>query len=216
MAKLIWSSPAEKTFRSGISKGVLYKSSGSGYDLAYPWNGLVGVEETPSGGEVTPYYYDGVRFHNDYATDEFSAKISAYTYPQAFESCLGEQKVGNWLMAQNQTRERFGLSYQVNVGDANDKEDYEIHLIYNASVSPISKSYATDTINKNLSTFSFQIETIPEIVSNQRPTAHFVVPSKLISPATLTQLTDGLYGTNSTNAQLPPADAIAGLSIMYP
>ena len=71
MARLEWDSIGNRYFRAGLDRGVLYPKNERGV----PWNGLISVDESPSGGAPTPLYMDGVKYFNEADLEEFYASI---------------------------------------------------------------------------------------------------------------------------------------------
>ena len=91
MVAIVWDRVGERFFETGIDRGVLYPAVGDGV----PWNGLVSVNHTPSGGEAKARYIDGYKYQNRATPQEYEATIEAYTYPDEFETCVGIVDVGN-------------------------------------------------------------------------------------------------------------------------
>lgn len=202
--KLNWNAVGERYFETGVDRGVLYVA---GSAEGVPWNGLVAVNEAPTGGEITPSYIDGIRYLNDTSSEEFQAIVEAYTYPDEFEQCDGTISVKNGLFGTLQKRKSFGLSYRTRVG--NDvgglKHAYKIHLIYNATASPSPRSNKSvgDTIEPD--NFSWGLSTIPVAFKGHRPTSHFIIDSRDTPVEALKIIEDVLYGTDETPARLPSA-----------
>lgn len=63
--KLLWDKTGERTYETGVDRGVLYPMSAAGtYPLGVAWNGLTGVTESPSGAEASPIYADNIKYLN--------------------------------------------------------------------------------------------------------------------------------------------------------
>ena len=210
MPKLIWDKTDERIFETGVSKGVLYpfNTQTKAYDKGVVWNGLTGVTESPSGAEATPLYADNIKYLNLLSAEEFGATVEAYTYPDEFAECNGEASVVEGVVAGQQKRKMFGMSYQTKVGDADDPEKgYKIHLIYGAKAAPSEKAYATVNDSPEAITFSWELTTTPVDVPKLKPTASLVIDSTKVDKAKLTKLEDILYGTAEQEARLPlPAE----------
>lgn len=206
MAKIVWDAEGERIFETGLDRGVLYPNSGPGV----AWNGLVQVDESPSGGEATPYYIDGYKFLNEPTPEEFEATIEAYTYPDEFSAVDGLVFDDTGLGFTSQPRQSFGLSYRTMVGNdvGGIGHGYKLHLIFNALASPTQKPYATISDDPEALTFSWNITASPMFVSGRRPTAHLVVDSTRTKSDTMNALEDILYGTSSTSPRLPTAEEI--------
>lgn len=214
MPKLIWDKTDERIFETGVSKGVLYlfNTETKAYDKGVVWNGLTGVTESPSGAEATPLYADNIKYLNLLSAEEFGATVEAYTYPDEFAECNGEASVVEGVVAGQQKRKMFGMSYQTKVGDADDSDKgYKIHLIYGAKAAPSEKAYATVNDSPEAITFSWELTTTPVDVPNLKPTASLVIDSTKVDKAKLTKLEDILYGTAEQEARLPLPAEIATL-----
>lgn len=124
MSKLIWDDIAARDYEAGVDRGVFYPLNGPGQ----VWNGLVSVEESPSEADDRPRYLDGKRIGNRRRLGEFSATVSAFTYPTSFSPVLVEPI----------RRTLFGLSYRTQ-----SREGYKIHLVYNAIASPRAATTST-------------------------------------------------------------------------
>ena len=96
---LLWDVVGDRTFETGVNRGVLYPSDGhGGYEAGVPWNGLTAVTESPSGAEATPLYADNIKYLSLTSVEEFGAKIEAYTYPDEFAQCDGSAEVADGVM----------------------------------------------------------------------------------------------------------------------
>lgn len=210
MPKLIWDKTDERIFETGVSKGVLYpfNTQTKTYDKGVVWNGLTGVTESPSGAEATPLYADNIKYLNLLSAEEFGATVEAYTYPDEFAECNGEANLVAGVVAGQQKRKMFGMSYQTKVGDGDDPEKgYKIHLIYGAKAAPSEKAYATVNDSPEAITFSWELTTTPVDVPDLKPTASLVIDSTKVDKTKLTKLEDILYGTAEQEARLPlPAE----------
>ena len=54
--KLVWDQSGEKFYETGVDRGVLFPMEGAAYGEGEAWNGLISVDEQPSGAEPTPLY----------------------------------------------------------------------------------------------------------------------------------------------------------------
>ena len=212
MPKLVWDKTDERIFETGVDKGVLYpfNTESKAYDKGVVWNGLTGVTESPSGAEATPLYADNIKYLNLLSAEEFGATVEAYTYPDEFGECNGEANIAAGVVAGQQKRKTFGMSYQTKVGNADDPEaGYKIHLIYGAKAAPSEKAYATVNDSPEAITFSWELTTTPVDVPSLKPTASLVIDSTKVDAAKLKALEDILYGTEDAEARLPLPTEIA-------
>jgi len=218
MNKLTWNKVGGNFYETGVSRGVLYLQDEAGnYPKGVPWNGLVGVTESPSGSEVTPLYSDGVVHTNSISIEEFEATIDALTYPDEFAACDGSLEQSQGFFLNQQTRNPFGLSYVTFIGNDIRGEDhgYKLHLVYGAVASPSQRAYPSVNDSVSTTTFSWAITTTPVDVSNNKPTAALVIDSTKVDPYYLARLEQILYGVNNSlvEPRLPlPDEVIAILS----
>lgn len=200
MATLTWEASGSKIFQTGIDRGVLYLQSGE----AIPWNGLTGIEDS-SAGELKSYYLDGFKFLETLTPRDFVGKLTAFTYPDEFEECLGNATVVEGLTAYEQPPKSFNLSYRTRIGNDIDGEahGYKIHIFYNLLANP--DSFAFKTIDSNVAPieFSWALTGTPPKVDRFRPMVHVTVDS-LKTPADILQLIEAqMYGTATQTPTLP-------------
>ena len=206
MTRVMWNAVGERTFEAGVDQGILFIEGIDGV----PWNGLVAVSESPSGGKITPYYIDGIKYLNHVASEEFEATIEAYTYPEEFAQCEGTTLVNAGLFATQQPKKSFGLAYRTKVGNDVDGVDYayKIHLVYNAMAEPTDRPNNTISDSVDPFNFSWDIVTKPPTFTGYKPTAHFMMDSREVPPSLMTQIEDILYGSVGVGSRLPPADEL--------
>ena len=208
MAKLNWGAAGQRFYEAGVDRGVLYPVTGPGV----AWNGLISVDESPEGGDSTPYYLDGVKYLNLAEADEYSATIEAYTYPSEFSVCDGTAIHRRGLLVTQQPRQRFGLSYRTMVGNdiKGTKQGYKIHLVYNALAAPTSRSYETAADTVEALTFTWDLTATPVFLLGLKPSAHIIIDTATATPALITELENTLYGTAISSPRLPtPAELVA-------
>lgn len=214
MAKLAWDEVGKRFYETGVKKGVLYVRDVTGaYPLGVAWNGLIGVSESPSGAEPSPIYADDIKYLELMSTEEFGASIEAYTYPDEFAECDGSGELATGVHVGQQTRKSFGLVYVTTIGNDTEGVDhgYKIHIIYGALASPSEKSYQSINDSPEAVTFSWDITTTPVNVTGFKPTASLTIDSTKIGATDLAALEDELFGTESTQANLPLPDDILAL-----
>ena len=209
MPRLNWNTPGQRFYETGVDRGVLYVDPN--YGVA--WNGLVSVTEDPNGGEARPFYVDGYKYLNLASAEEFAATLSAFQAPAEFGVCDGKVQIHNGLIATNQIRKSFNMSYRTALG--NDTRGrgygYKIHLVYNALAAPSSMTHATMGENTEATLFEWSITTKPPRINGYRPTSHFIVDSTNTTPAKLTQLEDILYGTPVAQPRIPTVEDLLAL-----
>lgn len=209
MTAIIWDARGERFFELGVNRGVLYVGIAPGV----PWSGLLSVNETPTGAEERPYYIDGIKYLNLRSAEEFAASIEAFSAPAEFNQCDGNVSIHTGLIATQQPRASFGFSYRTLIGNDLDGADhaYKIHLVYNALAAPTTRNNATISDTIEPAKFSWTVTTLPPPVTGYKRTSHFVIDSKLTSPAVLTEVENLLYGTVSTDPTLPTPDELIAI-----
>lgn len=214
MAVLQWDQVGERFYETGIDRGVLYIPNGSGvYDDGVAWNGLVSVQETPSGAEANAQYADNIKYLNLVSAEEFGATLEAFTYPPEFGEFDGLATPQVGVNVGQQGRGTFGLSYRTRIGNDVDGDDhgYKLHLVYGCLATPSEKSYSTVNDSPEAITFSWEISTTPVPVTGLRPTSIITIDSTLVAPADLTALETLLYGAVATEPALPTPDEVIAL-----
>lgn len=196
--KLKWDQIGERVYETGVSKGVLYPQVSGAYPKGVAWNGLINVNESPSGAEATPLYADNIKYLNLLSAEDFGATVEAYTYPDEFAECNGEKSLAAGVQVGQQTRQAFGMSYQTKVGnDENPDAGYKIHLVYGALAKPSEKSYGTVNDSPEAITFSWELTTTPVEVPGMKPTAIITIDSTKVDAAKLAALEEILYGKDA-------------------
>lgn len=205
--QLAWNTAGDRTFEAGVDRGVFYPSAGE----PAVWNGLIAVNEQPSGSEAQSYYLDGIKFMDFAGAEDFAGTIEAYATPKNFELYSGQDYLGSVLIADNQPKRPFGLSYRTRIGnDLRGTEfGYKIHLVYNVTLGVSESAYATLGEETEPLVMSWPFSTIPEEVSGLRPTAHFVVDTRTVDQQAVAVLEGYLYGSENVNPRMPSPPQVA-------
>lgn len=216
MSRIEWDKTGERLYETGTDRGVLYVAEGTTYPAGVAWNGLTGVDESPSGAEANAQYADNIKYLELRSAEEFGATITAYTYPDEFEQCDGSAEPVTGMYIGQQTRKRFGLSYRTLIGNDVDGNEhgYILHLIYGATASPSQRSYTTVNDSPEPIEFSWEVTTTPVNIAGYKPVAHIRINSTKADAEKLAFLESVLYGTDGegnaegTTASLPLPDAV--------
>lgn len=212
MSRLIWDEIGKRLYETGVRNGVLYLQDvlTGLYPLGVAWNGLTAVTESPSGAEASPSYADDIKYLNLISAEEFGATIEAYTYPEDFEACDGSAELAPGVVANQQSRQAFGLCYRTALGNDIEGVDfgYKLHLIYGAMAAPSEKGYASINDAPEAITFSWALTTTPVAVPGFKPTACLTIDSTKVDPIALAELEGILYGLNADLTAAPPVVAI--------
>jgi hypothetical protein len=201
MTALVWDQAGERRYETGIDRGVLYPPS----EPAVPWNGLISVNETVSR-EVTPYFIDGVKFLDHYIPGTYAAKISAFTYPDEMNELVGTQEfVPGIFLHDQRSANLFNLSYRTKVGNDLEGMDhgYKIHILYNLLAVLNDTTMNTIAENVEAQTFEWTVSGVPSKRPGIRPTSHISLDSRRIDSTMLGNLEELLYGTVTTDPDLP-------------
>lgn len=206
MAKLTWDEAGKKLYETGTDRGVVYPydTENKRYGAGAAWNGLTGFTDSPSGADETALWADNIKYVAMRAAEEYGGTITAYTYPDEFAECDGSvfADTKNIVNVGQQKRKAFGFSCRTLVGNDTELNDYayKIHLVYNATVSPSDKDYATVNDSPDAIEFSWEFTTTPiNVGTKYKPTAHLTIDtSKIGDDATarqhLADLESVLYG----------------------
>lgn len=201
MAELVWDKIGDRTYESGLDRGVLYLPDGT----AVPWNGLTSVVEDFKI-ESVPVYYDGMKINDLVTLGEFAATLKAITYPDEFIELEGVSDLRHGLFVGDQRPQLFGLCYRTQIGNdvAGDVEGYKIHIIYNVMAIPSNKTHESISDKTNPSEFEWKLTAVPEEIPGFRPTAHLILDTRKIDPLLLGSIEQDLYGNTYATASLIP------------
>lgn len=216
---IAWNRPGDKEFEAGLDRGVLYPHN---TQPGVAWNGLISVSQAPTGGTTTTHWVDGIPVHQERSFEVFGGTIQAYTYPDEFAELDGVTSYQPGLYLEQQERSPFGLSYRTRVG--NDirglEHDYNIHLVYNALVSPSSTSYGSLSNTPTAANFSWSFVTTPIKVGNRRHTSKLRINRNDSDPKKFEYLESILYGYGGITVPRLPTIAelveLFGASYVFP
>lgn len=199
MSRVQWNQSGERFFEAGVDRGVLYPKVG----LPVPWNGLVSVGESTSGGEMESLYFDGVKYLDLASSEEFQATIEAFSAPKEFAAADGMKMLSPGLYVTQQPRSTFGLSYCTLLGNdlQGTEYGYKLHIVYNCTAGPSSRTHQTIGANTTPGTRSWTIQTVPPPASTFKPTAHIVIDSTKVNPYLMENLETVLYGRDASATQ---------------
>ena len=225
MAKLKWDQVGEHFYETGVDRAVLYKydKTQNAYGKGVAWNGITGVTESPSGAEANAFYADNIKYLNIISAEEFGCTITAYTYPDEFESCNGYKEIAAGVTIGQQARDTFAFAYRTLIGNDTEGNDkgYKIKLVYGCQASPSEQSHSTVNDSPEPVEMSWEVKTTPIQMEGFKPTATIDIDSRKFAtePAKskLTAFENILYGTDSegttagVDARIPLPDEVARL-----
>ena len=202
MAKIVWDEIGERIYQTGVDHGVLYLQDGT----VAAWNGLIGVDESPSS-ELKSFFLDGVKYLENLTPGEYIGKLKAFTYPDEFDTVNGIAHVAPGLNYYEQPPKSFSLSYRTKIGNdlEGDQHAYKIHILYNLLAVPDAYSFATlaDEGIRPIE-FAWTLTGTPQKITKHRPTVHISIDSRTAPAQILALLESQLYGTNKSAPSLPP------------
>lgn len=203
MTALVWDQVGDRTYESGVDRGVLYLPDGS----AIPWNGLISVVEHFNN-DASPVYYDGMLINNFSSLGDFSATIRAITYPDEFLEFegLGSSSSTPGVFLGDQRPKTFSLCYRTQIGNDVDgeKAGYKLHIVYNVVANVKDKQYASVSQSLDPIEFEWDVSAIPEELTEFgfAPSGHIVINTINIDPDILDSIEAILYGTSEADADL--------------
>lgn len=209
MTRLVWNQPGERFYETGVDRGVLYPRVGPGV----PWNGLLSVSENVAGGDIEQLYFDGVKYLDVVANEDFQATLEAFSSPPEFSACDGSKSLSPGLFATQQPRKTFGLSYRTKIGNdlAGLDRGYKLHVVYGATAAPSTRSSQTLSNTPSLSSRQWTINAVPPRALSYKPTSHFVFDSTLMDPYLLQDIESFLYGREGSDPTLITQDDILAI-----
>jgi hypothetical protein len=204
MTVLEWDKAGDRTYQTGVDRGVLFPPGGA---AAVPWNGLTSVTETV-GRDVKSYYVDGVKYLDHHIPGSYAAKLSAFTYPDELEALLGTAEYSPGIFLHDQRAKLFNLSYRTLIGNDIDGTDhgYRLHIVYNVLAIPSDKTM--DSISNSISAdpFEFDLSGTPNVMFGVRPTSHISIDSRKVDSEILATVEGLLYGTPHVDDDHPGTD----------
>lgn len=191
--RLVWDKIEERTYDLGLDRGVLYLYNRKGV----AWSGLTAVEQNSSGEGTVPVYFDGFKVLDRILKIDETFTIKALVYPDEFmyyERLLFPTPIGN-----EATPRKFDFSFRTKT-----ESGYKIHLLYNLIAVASPRDYSTVSNTVNTMEFSWVISGLPETVEGAYPTEYYIIETSEISPVTMRLIEGYLYGSDTTQAYLPP------------
>lgn len=214
-----WDEVGKRLYEIGVDRGMFYPLADNGtYNNGEAWSGLSNVTNKPEGADVNDIWADNMKYLSIRAAEKFGATIECYSYPDGFKACNGEEEVVTGVTVSGQTRKAFGFSYRSRIGNDIKFQDYgyKIHLIYNATASPVEKSYSTINDSTDVDAMSYDVETtgIQTGTVNgieYKPTSHIEIDSTKVDATLLRSFEEIIYGVSGgASPRMPlPAEVFA-------
>lgn len=203
MTNLLWGATGRDIYEAGVDRGVFYPAVGPGV----AWEGLTSVEEHEDSSVSAIIYVDGQKRVQQVDLGSFSAKITAFTYPDEFEPYDGYAE----QVFSGQKRDLFNFTYRSLVGVTNDIFSYKLHLIYNCLAQPTTRSNVTTDTNTDILDFTWELTTTPVALPFYRPTAHIIIDSDEVTVGSLAAIENLLYGSAGTDPRMPSIPEILAI-----
>ena len=226
--QLEWDKTGERFYESGVSHGVQYPMNDNGiYPKGVAWNGLTGIDENPDGAEEQVLWADNIKYAAFRTPENHKGNIKAYTYPDEWKACDGQKSPTGLegMTIGQQRRQPFGFCYRTEIGNdtAMESDDgYILHIVYNSTVSPSSKSRTTQNENPDAVEFSWDFASTPvpvEGVTGVKQTSTLELNSLKLGANKMAAIETVLYGTAASgndaavDARLPlPTEIISILN----
>lgn len=193
--RLVWDEVGTRKYITGCDRGVLWVGSYSSTTGKTTWGngvafqGLRNVDANPDGADEQAFYADNIKYLSLRGVENFGGSIGCYYTPEEFDECDGTAMLApGGIRIGQQVRKAFCFSYRTLVGNDTQGTDlgYEIHIVYNATVSPSSRSNSTVNESPEPLELSYDFTTNPINVEGTdfRPISHIVIPSKSLVSAT--------------------------------
>lgn len=211
MAKLVWDATGTRNIESGVSEVALFPMEDGAYLDGVAWNGVTAITESPSGADVTDLYADNIKYASLRAAERFGGTIEAYQYPPEWAECDGSAEAAPGVFLGQQNRKAFGLVYKTQIGDDTHPgmdKGYKLHIVYNSTASPSSRSYATINENPDAISFSWEFNSTPVAVDGHKATSEITIDSTKADKAKLTALETYIYGDANNDPAMPDPDKV--------
>lgn len=219
MAKMKWNEVGTKRFETGISEGAIFVGTPKKGLAGVPFDGLTGVDESPDGGDANDQFANNVKWLSLRGPENYKGTIKSFMYPEEFEPCMGNAEVltsGNKSTGAyfgSQSKLPFSMAYKTVVGSDDKGIDFseKLHVFWNATCSPVDKSYVTINESPEAMEMSWEFDTVPVPVGEGfKPSAHFEMTKTTENATVYQSICDALYGTDDEEPSLlMPADIVA-------
>lgn len=201
-----WDPDHDRYFHQGVDRGVLYLKGGN----PVAWLGITGVEEA-SDSSTSVLYRDGVIYYSSVDPGDYSGKLTTFWYPDEFAACAGIPEVAPGFLVDNQRPTPFDLSYRslIGSGSTGDMFGYQIHLIYNATALIGTRTRTTMTAEgTDIDELSFDLVCTPVKLPGFRPSAHYIIDTRNLSPERIAELETILYGDGIYAGRIPDPEVL--------
>ena len=185
--RLEWGAVGTRKYNTGCDRGVLWTGSYNQSTGATTWangvafQGLRNVDANPDGADEQAFYADNIKYLSLRGVENFGGALGCYYTPEEFDQCDGTATLTQGVKIGQQVRKPFCFSYRTLVGNDTMGTDlgYEVHIVYNATVSPSSRSNSTVNESPEPLELSYDFTTNPINVegTSYKPVSHIIVAS---------------------------------------
>lgn len=204
MARIAWDRIEDRAFETGTDHAVLYVPDENDVFRGVAWNGLTSVVKDSSR-ETETTYFDGLKIHGYVKQTQFKGSMRAVMYPPEFEELEGQYEIKCGVSLGEQPPGLFCLAYRTMIGDTSGEfTGYKLHILYNLQATPSSRSYETLGESPKIVDFSWDLESMPDIIPGFKPSSEITLDSRKVDPWLLSEIEDILFGTDAEDSYLPP------------
>lgn len=210
MTAVLWDQVGSRRFEGGCDRGVLYLQD----DTVVPWNGLTSVSDDSTDTTIEEYFLDGVKYLNRRIVGDYAGTLKALTYPDEFIEYDGILEYDQGIFVTGQpVGKTFGLSYRTKIGNDTSGNDYgyKLHILYNLTAKPDTRTYATETSSVSAQEFSWTLAGVVVPVLGFRPMVHLIIDSTKVIDGAMGVFEGMLYGTDISDPFLPQAADLVGM-----
>lgn len=226
MSKIVFDEEGQRYWSTGVNECVLYP--GAGVNAGYAWDGIISVNEAPSGGDANDLYADNIKYGEIRGAESFGAGIECYMYPVDFDQCVGVTEGGYdsgsavrmYSKIGQQQRVPFSMGYKTKASSGT-YNLVQVHILYGLTVKPTSKAHDTVNENPNAATISLDAQSVPFKANTAidgktlRPYSHisfYYCPGeeedgvddygrKFLGSVNAQKILDYMYGTDQTESE---------------
>lgn len=216
--KLSWNDAGKRFYKTGIDRCVLFTKEGGVYQSGVAWNGVTKADTQLGGHDRTDLFTGDRRSAMLFTPYTFGGSISAFSYPDEFDPCIGNNHVGDGLVVAALDQIPFAICYRRLLGNDTEgnKFGYELHFVYDAVITGIKDTAETIGEQANPAEMGFDFECVGEEgFEGNGPVAHLVVSTKIVDSDHMASLESVIYGTDDSDPRLPLPEEIRAILHEY-
>lgn len=209
-----WNQVGKRFYETGADRGMFYLFENGAYSQGYVFNGLISIDESPSGADPTDLWADNFKYLSIRSAEDFGFTINAYCNPKEFQVCDGKREVRSGVLIRQQTRKMFGFCYRSLVGNDTlfNECGYILHFFYGCTASPSEITRNTISDSPEAVEHSWECTTTPINIGNgSKPTSVIEIDTRLLDKAgmqRLKHLESIIYGHDDKQPRMPLPDEV--------